>query len=653
MRVPPSFLDDIRARLPVSAVVARKVALKRAGRELKGLSPFKAEKTPSFFVNDQKGFYHCFASGEHGDIFTFVMKTEGLSFPEAVERLAAEAGVPMPRSTERDRHAEDERQRLIALLEASANFYEASLQGPGGAEGRRYLEKRGVDRATIAKFRLGLAPNSKSALRTHLASMGFNVEDMTRAGMLVTGDDIPVGYDRFRHRVMFPISDPKGRVTAFGGRALDPDAPAKYLNSPETPLFRKSAVLFNAAQARALAHERSQIICVEGYMDVVALTQAGFGQSVAPLGTALTEEQLKLLWRMAPAPILCFDGDEAGRRAAFRAVDTVLPHLQPGSTVAFAFLPDGLDPDDLIRQQGGQAFAAVIGRTRTLIDVLWEREELREPLATPEQRAAFEIRLRGLVARIAHPIVRAHYEREIRETLWARNRAPVRPEAVARQARGGAGAHRRDGTPVRRNNTQADWRVRERMRLGPAHRGPELQARAVSNNIASRTEPLPQREALLLRTLLNHPWLIEDDAEVVANLTLTSPALERLRDGLLLLAARHNSLDRRSLHTQLEQLSLGRSADLVERATTHRSDKFAEPDAPRPEVEIGWRHALALHHRQVGLRSALQAAERAWQDEGTEDALARICEILRLIASSEALEFCVEDCLESKGLATP
>src|SRR5690606_24430779 len=249
MRFPPALLDEIRARLPVSQVVSRKVSLKRQGREYAGLSPFKAEKTPSFFVNDQKGFYHCFASGEHGDVFTFLMKTEGLSFPEAVERLAAEAGVPVPRMTAVESRQEDQRARLLEVVAASAEFFEAELRDGAGGEARRYLERRGLARETIARFRLGYAPPGRATLKDHLAGLGFTAEEMTLSGMVVAGEDIPVSYDRFRHRVMFPITDLRGRIIAFGGRALDANAPAKYLNSPETPLFHTGNVLFNAHQA--------------------------------------------------------------------------------------------------------------------------------------------------------------------------------------------------------------------------------------------------------------------------------------------------------------------------------------------------------------------------------------------------------------------
>jgi DNA primase len=626
MRYPPNFLDEIRARLSVSQVVGRKVSLKRAGREFKGLSPFKMEKTPSFTVNDQKGFYHCFATGEHGDIFTFLMKADGLSFPEAVERLADEAGVPMPKLGPRDEAREDERERLYRIVEASAAFFEAALMTGPGAEARRYLEKRGLTRETIAAFRLGYAPNDRAALRAHLANAGFKVEEMIASGMLIGGDDIPVAYDRFRHRVTFPIADLRGRVIAFGGRALDANAPAKYLNSPDTPLFHKGQILFNAHRARGPSHDKDRIVAVEGYMDVIALTEAGFAETVAPLGTALTEEQLTLLWRMSEEPILCFDGDAAGRKAAFRAVETALPLLKPGFSVNFAFLPGGLDPDDLVRQHGPQAFAEELGKTRALFDVLWEREFQEQDLSTPEQRAAFEARLKAMVGKIGDAAVRSHYESELRETLWALNRTVVRE--IAR----GQGPRRGAGGAERRNNITPDWRIRERARLGPAAQTPPQRRQNASPELAARTGHAPAREALLIKTLLNHPWLLDEHAEEIAALTLASAPLGRLRDAMLGTQAMDNNLDSARLRSQLSGTGLGKVVDLVERSVTHRSDRFAEPDAPRAEVEVGWRHALALHERQVGLQKSLEAAVQAYHRDGSEDALARICEIQGLLA---------------------
>jgi len=628
MRFPPNLLDEIRARLPVSQVVARRVQLKRAGREYKGLSPFKSEKTPSFTVNDQKGFYHCFATGEHGDIFTFLMKTEGLGFPEAVERLAQEAGVPMPKADVRDTVAEDRRGRLYELLEAAAAFFETQLASPQGQVARQYLARRGLDAAGIARFRLGYAPNPRSTLKEHLASAGFSAADMAASGMLITGDDIPVSYDRFRDRVIFPISDMKGRTIAFGGRALDPDAPAKYLNSPETPLFHKGGVLFNAHNARGPAHDRGRIVVVEGYMDVIAMSLAGFPETVAPLGTALTEDQIKLLWRMAPEPVLCFDGDAAGRRAAFRAVDTVLPHLKPGHSLQFAFLDGGLDPDDFVRQHGPEAMRGILeNRTRALFDVLMEREEQTGPPAvTPEQQAALEARLRRLVGQVADPDVRARYSQELRETLRARSRRLAKALAPA------GGRRRPPFAEKRRDNTQLDWRVRERVneraRLGGMPRAAQPQANAPrSNGLSDRMAAMPPREVLLVGALVNHPALIESCCEEIAELRLTSAPLQRLKEALLALLSDGAPLDHASVRSHVSGSGLDSVVAALERAMAQTSDKFARPEAGASEAEAGWRHAFALHEVQVALPLELQLAERAWRLEQSEEAWERIVEL--------------------------
>jgi DNA primase len=628
MRFPPGFLDEIRARLPVSHVVGRKVALKKKGREFAGLSPFKPEKTPSFFVNDHKGFYHCFASGEHGDIFTFLMKTEGLSFPEAVERLAAEAGVRMPAPVRQRPGEEDERSRLLALLETAGAYFAEQLRGREGTEARRYLERRGVEPRTIAHFGLGYGPARRSALKEYLAARGFSQEEMARSGMIVTGDDVPVSYDRFRDRIMFPIRDLKGRIIAFGGRALDPTASAKYLNSPETVLFHKGSVLFNAVGARAAAHECGALIVVEGYMDVIALWQAGFAHVVAPLGTALTEDQLKLLWRMTPEPTLCFDGDSAGHRAAFRAIDTALPHLKPGYSLLFAFLADGLDPDDLVRQQGPGAFAQVLSNAQPLAEMLWQREWEGGRWSTPERRAQLEQKIAALTAQIADATVRQHYFRDMRDrlaTAWRQATAYPRGRVA-----GGMRPEPRGGGRLRPHPRQP-YSLGERLPPSPSRS--LRQSRLVGGGKAP-----PYREVLILRALLNHPWLVDEHAEEIAQITFTSPALARLRDAVLMLKSHDISLDSRAVRSQLEALDLQRVLETVERAVTHRSDKFAEPEAEREQVELGWRHTLALHQREVDLRRDLEAAERAFAQDGSEQSLARICEIQHLIARSVSVD---------------
>src|SRR6516225_2019509 len=411
MRFPPQFLDELRDRLSVSEVVGRRVKLRKAGREWKGLSPFNQEKTPSFFVNDQKGFFHDFSSGKHGDIFGFVMETEGVTFPEAVERLASMAGVPMPVATQEAEAEQRHRRSLHDVIELAAKFFEVTLAARPGAKARGYLADRGLEPATQLKFRLGYAPPDRFALKEYLGGQGVSVELMVEAGLLVAGDDIPVPYDRFRDRVMFPISDLRGRIVAFGGRALDKDAPAKYLNSPETPLFHKGGLLYNAASARAAANDGAQLIAVEGYIDVIAMVTAGFSATVAPLGTALTDDQLGLLWRMADEPMLCFDGDAAGRRAAYRAVDLALPLLRPGKSLLFAMLPDGQDPDDLVRAGGRGAMSDVLASARPLADVLWTRETEATRFDTPERRAGLEAELAQVIAAIPDA-VRKYYRQD-------------------------------------------------------------------------------------------------------------------------------------------------------------------------------------------------------------------------------------------------
>ena len=417
MRFTSQFLEELRARLSVSEVVGRRVKLKRAGREWKGLSPFQQEKTPSFTVNDQKQFYHDFSTGKHGNIFDFVMETEGVSFPEAVERLASMAGLALPAVTPDAARHEQRRKTLHDVMELAAKFFADMLASRNGAKARGYLGDRAISPATQLQFRIGYALPDRFALKEHLGGQGIPVEDMVEAGLLVAGDDIPVPYDRFRDRVMFPITDLRGRVIAFGGRALEKDAAAKYLNSPETPLFHKGDNLYNLATARQAAHDGAPLVVVEGYVDVIAMVGAGFPASVAPLGTALTENQLALLWKMADEPILCFDGDRAGQKAAYRAAELALPLLAPAKSLRFALLPEGQDPDDLARSGGRGAVEEVIGAARGLADVIWSREIEGGSYATPERRAALEARIKNLTNGIRDEVVRRYYRQDLAERL--------------------------------------------------------------------------------------------------------------------------------------------------------------------------------------------------------------------------------------------
>ena len=491
MKFPPAFLDEIRARLPVSEVVGARVKLRKAGREWAALSPFTSEKTPSFFVNDHKGFFHDFSSGKHGDIFTFLMETEGLSFPEAVERLAGQAGLAMPRQSDAEAAEEKKRASLIEVLAMAARIFESNLQQPIGAKARGYLSDRGLGSPVQQRFSLGYSSSERFALRDALAAKGVGVDQMIEAGLLIHGADIAVPYDRFRDRVMFPIHDRAGRVIAFGGRAMEVGAKAKYLNSPETELFHKGSLLFNHHRARKAAHDSGEIIVVEGYIDAITTSEAGFPNVVAPLGTALTPDQCALLWPMANEPILCFDGDNAGRKAAFRAIETALPLIGAGKSLRFALMPEGQDPDDLIRASGPAAMAEFLKGARPFADMLFIRETDGERFDTPEQRAALERRLGEAVGKIADETLRRHYQADVRRRLSAffgeERQGPPRGESGARRAF----VPRRGPFPPRGP------------RVGLAEAPLPPQSRL------SRKARMPAREITILALALGHPELLE------------------------------------------------------------------------------------------------------------------------------------------------
>ena len=641
MRFSASFLDEIRGRLRVSHVAGHRVKLKRRGREFVGLSPFKQEKTPSFTVNDAKGFYHCFASGEHGDIFSFLMKSEGLNFQEAVERLAQEAGLAVPKASPELEQHERANDRLRMLMEEAAVWFEAALQDktPPAREARAYINRRGVAQAIQRQFRTGYAPKGRYGLKEHLAAKGYTLEEMERAGAVVSGQDIAVAYDRFRNRIMFPITDLKNRVIAFGGRALDPDQPAKYLNSPETPLFYKGSVLFNAHQARTHAHKRGVILVVEGYMDVVALAGAGFPHSVAPLGTALTANQMTLLWRMAREPVLCFDGDEAGRKAASRALDTALPLLTPGYSLCFAFLPSGQDPDDVLRDAGAQAFQDVVTAARPLAEVLWRREAGNDQLATPERRAALEARIEALLAQIGDAKVRRHYQQDLaaRFKLALGGSVRVRKATARGRVRVGAFAH---SLKANARWPRDGFRERTRNAGEPSGASESLKQSALVRPLALT---LSAREALILLTLLNHPWLMDGYSEEVADLHIMAPRLRELRGAMIAAYAERAPLDSEGLRAQLNRQGFEAIVARVEGAITHKSDWFAEPHTSHADVETGWRQMLALHRKSLDLERELAAAERAYRDEGTEKAYQRLADIRLQLLNDEGTEASAED----------
>jgi DNA primase len=658
MRFTPQFLDELKARLPVSEVVGRRVKLVRAGREFKGLSPFNKENTPSFFVNDQKQAWFDFSSGKNGSIFDFVMESEGVSFPEAVERLAQMAGMPLPKVSREDEQRDARRKTLHDVMEIAAKFFQDTLAGRTGAKARGYLADRGLDPATQLKFRLGYATNERYALKEHLGSHGIPVEDMVEAGLLIAGDDIPVPFDRFRDRVMFPITDLRGCVIAFGGRALEKDAQAKYLNSPETPLFHKGATLYNIAAARQAAHAGKStqsaqenagapIIAVEGYVDVIAMVTAGFPATVAPLGTALTEDQLGLLWKMADEPILCFDGDSAGLRAAYRAVDQAMPRLKPGKSLRFALLPQGQDPDDLVRSGGREAVSDVIGAARPLAEMLWARETEGHSFDTPERRAALEARVNEVTSAIADESVRRYYRQDFSARL-SQFFAPARSQQ--RESGGGNWREPRSGGNWRERRN-GEWPRREAPRTG----GRATPYVVVSQQLASspvhrgHRTAVPRREALILQAALNHPWLLHDHLEDLASIEFRHGDAERLKGALIDIAAHAAALDAEALKVELAARNF---ADIMERiaaAITTPSVWGSLAEAAPDDVLVTWSQLVALHRQWHSLTKELKDAEQALGQDTSEANYLRLRDVKARLSRIEGTEALIEGFGASSG----
>jgi DNA primase len=660
MRFTPQFLDELKARLPVSEVVGRRVKLVRSGREFKGLSPFNKEKTPSFFVNDQKQAWFDFSSGKNGSIFDFVMQSEGVSFPEAVERLAQMAGTPLPKISREDEARDARRKTLHDVVELAAKFFQDTLASRTGAKARGYLADRGLDPATQLKFRLGYAPGERFALKEHLGSHGIPVEDMVEAGLLISGDDIPLPFDRFRDRVMFPITDLRGRVIAFGGRALEKDAPAKYLNSPETPLFHKGATLYNIAAAREAAHvDRSTqsaqdragtpVIAVEGYVDVIAMVTAGFGATVAPLGTALTEDQLNLLWKMADEPVLCFDGDSAGVRAAYRAVDLAMPRLKPAKSLKFALLPQAQDPDDLVRSGGRDAVSDVIGAARPLADMLWARETEGRSFDTPERRAALEARVNEVTATIGDDAVRKYYRQEFAARLSNFFALAQAPQHEARR-RDNWREPRRDGGNWR-DRRNADWQ----RPTAPRTAGRAVPYVVASQQLASspvhrgHRTAVPLREALILQATLNHPWLLHDHLEELASLEFRHAEAERLKSALIDIAAHAAALDAEALKAELAARGLIDLASRIALSITTPSVWGARPEAAPDDVLVTWSQLVALHRQWHSLTKELKDAEQALGQDASEANYLRLRDVKARLSRVEGTEAIIEGFGASSG----
>lgn len=575
MALPPQFLDELRLRTPLPALIGRKTRLVRSGRNWKACCPFHGEKTPSFYVYDDH--FHCFGCGAHGDAIAFVMRAEGASFPEAVERLASEAGLDVPKPTPEAAAREKRARDLHGVLEAAAAAFARRLRLPEGAEGLAYLRRRGLSDETIAKFGLGWSGGGRGAIAADLKAEGITPEQLAEAGLMREREEGGFS-DLFFNRVMFPIRDRRGRMISFGGRILG-DGQPKYVNGPETALFRKRQSLYGLDLAREGAFRGGMLVAVEGYMDVIALHQAGFGAAVAPLGTALTQEQMEELWRLSPEPVLCFDGDAAGARAAARAAEAALPLLTTERSLRLATLPPGEDPDTLIVKGGPAAFQAVLDAARPLGEALYGLVAEGRPMATPEQRAALRHRLEEAAGAIKDRALAGEYRRVLLDRFFQATRGAPRPPAA-----GGRG-----GPPGRF-----------------APRPALLVPRPAITPERTRTA---QAQALLAITL-RHPWLLQEVEESLAGLDLPAGPFPQCRASLLAWLAEGHVLDSAGVMDHLAKVGLGEFAATLLRDRTLPA--AALPGAQPQEALDAWWHFYGLLRGEAELRADLAEAEAAW-----------------------------------------
>ncbi|WP_297512796.1 DNA primase [uncultured Caulobacter sp.] len=615
MRFDDRFLEELKSRLRPSDVIGKTVKLRRQGREYAGLSPFTKEKSPSFFVNDEKGFYHCFSSGKHGDIISFLQETERLTFAEAVERLAAEAGMSLPEVDPRAAREEQKRSSLGDWMELAAAWFEGELRRPGGQAARAYLEKRGLPEKEWSRFRIGFSPNNRTGLKDYLIAKGAKPGDLVDAGVLIAPEDGGAPYDRFRDRIIFPITDSRGKVVSFGGRAMDPAARAKYLNGPETSLFHKGRVLYGLFEARKILHagqsggERPPMVVVEGYMDVIACQRAGI-PAVAAMGTALTEEQMEALWRLHPTPTLCFDGDKAGQRAADRAIDRALPLLKPGRSFLFSMPVGGKDPDDVLREQGPAALRAQLADTKPFVQQLFERERDLEPLDTPEQRTNLKVRLRTMAATIADKDLAHAYKEELLDRLDEMRAARrIKPDA----------------SDAARTMSRARWDNAPRRGGRARLEGATAEGRHAAAALQQAPKPF---SAALLVAALRDPKVVDDRIEVLMNQGFGDQRLDAIAHELVNLRMEADHVEAEMLRGRLASAGFDEAAlAALERAASHVTALDASRSAaqsPDEAVRALWSQAFDLLLRLTALERAVDDAKTDLADESDFQTLLRL-----------------------------
>lgn len=589
MRFDQHFLDDLRDRVSISSLIGSYVTFdKRSSNPARGdfwaCCPFHGEKTPSFHCVDPKGIYHCFGCGVTGDHFGFLIEQAGMSFPDAVEHVANMAGVAVPARNPEEEKRAAKRASLSEVLDMAAQFYEAALASSEGSAAMSYLRERGLSPATIKRFRLGFAPDARNRLKEHLASKSVTAEQMQATGLTVIGQDNPVSYDFLRNRITFPITDVRGRVIAFGGRALNSEVKAKYINSPATDLFDKSRVLYNLGPAKLAAQKAKSINVVEGYMDVIALAQGGIENAVAPLGTALTAEHLEILWRVTPEPVLCFDGDGAGMRAAIKSAEAILPSAGAERSARFAIMPNEKDPDDLIREGGKKAVEQVLNDARTLADIIWLRETQGVALDTPEQRARLEAAVNEAVAQIKDQGFRRHFQSDMRQRLNRSRRGP---------------------SPLKKSG--------HRLNVSEALKRSAL---------FSQQNPITLREATILVGLVRDPALLMRLSDEVGKMAMNNRVMLDMLSEASLAVATNSATDTGNLETLFRKMRLERVWQEAV-AIVDRSGVSVDADV----IE----EAMVEFHRSTALEDDLRAAEAEFASDPTNENYQRLLDIKRMI----------------------
>lgn len=632
MAFPPGFMDEIKSRVSLAAVAGKKVTWdNRKSNPGKGdywsPCPFHQEKTPSFHVDDRQGFYYCFGCHEKGDVVGFTMAIENLSFIEAIERLAAEAGMEMPDRDPRAKEKADARTQLSSVNDAAIQFFRRSLSTGAASAARAYLDQRGLNDAHRDRFEVGYAPDSYTALPEYLQNKNFTEQQIIDAGLAQKSDFGKGLYVPFRDRIMFPIRDPRGLAIGFGGRAMAADAKAKYVNSPQTQLFDKGRTLYNYAPAREASGKTNTLIVAEGYMDVIALATHGFDATVAPNGTAITPDQLRLMWRIADEPTIALDGDNAGLRAADKLIDLALPMLEPGKSLRFCILPEGLDPDDVLRKQGRAAMEALLADAQPLFEMLWLRETTQSPLDTPERRAAFDKRMRGLLREVQDHAVRGHYEAEIRN----RRRALFSPE---RKQRGGPGDFKSWGK--KKNERQ------------PATQGTRTSALASAGDAAVDRRI---REMTMLATCIAHPHLIASQEGALDSIEFSHPELGRLRDTLITLTAdteattqadTENQPTKRDLPALINEKIGSAALEMILSSRHVSANPTVQPGSDPIKAEAALLDDIARHRALLGHQAEIRDASVEITGDTSDEGLT-----WRLKEAAEAREGSVNQSFEA------